>query len=291
VDCGICCLSTMSADLAPFETVAGSTPFLLAQNHPGKVFKPVHPCEKDFYENIQKHPQLLKLVAKYFGTLTLSPSSSCIDNANIEGSEYLVLEDLTHGYIQPCILDVKLGTTHHDLDSSRPSPPRSKYYTTPYLGFCLTGMQVYNVHLATYEYMDKSEGRILDENTVVTKLTHFFHNGKGIRENVIRKLLRKLQQVHLYFENQPAYTFRSTSLLLIYEGMVGTETGDGVDVRLIDFAHAKPNTSTSQVPDEYGYLFGTRNLMKILESIHSKSSAAKNSAPEPEPVAPPSQQS
>lgn len=280
----------MSADLAPFETVAGSTPFLLAQNHPGKVFKPVHPCEKDFYENIQQHPQLLKLVAKYFGTLTLSPSSSCIDNPSIGGSEYLVLEDLTHGYTQPCILDVKLGTTHHDLDSSRPSPPRSKYYTTPHLGFCLTGMQVYNSKNSRYEYMDKSEGRGLDENTVVTKLTHFFHNGQGIRENVIKKLLRKLQQVHTYFKNQPAFTFRSTSLLLIYEGMVDVESGDGVDVRLIDFAHAKPNTSTSQLHDEYGYLFGTTNLMKILENIYAKSSSVKNSAPELEPAAP-SQQS
>lgn len=61
--------------LAPFEkTVAGSTPFLFAQNFPGRVFKPAHPNEKQFYDGIDKHPQLKSLVPKYHGTLTYTPA-------------------------------------------------------------------------------------------------------------------------------------------------------------------------------------------------------------------------
>lgn len=120
--------------LAPFEkTVAGSTPILFAQNFPGRIFKPAHPREKEFYEGIDKHPQLRKLVPKYHGTLTFqpAPSSSSSDHPDItlpdtapptpqKSAEYLVMEDLTYGFTHPCILDVKLGTTHHGIPSRKP---------------------------------------------------------------------------------------------------------------------------------------------------------------------------
>ncbi len=105
------------SSLAPFEkTVAGSTPFLFAQDFPGRIFKPAHPQEKEFYESIDKHPQLRKLVPKYHGTLTYHPAADCNNTPDTNNpAEYLVMEDLTYGFSHPCILDVKLGTTHHGI--------------------------------------------------------------------------------------------------------------------------------------------------------------------------------
>jgi hypothetical protein len=262
----------ISSSLSPFEkAVAGSTPFLFAQDFPGKVFKPVHPCEKGFYEALEakKNASLKKLVPKYFGTLTLKPSEECklSDELRDTPTEYLVLEDLTHDFIHPCILDVKLGITHHDINLEDPHSHllrKSKYITTPSLGFCLTGMQVFKSTTGGFEFMDKIQGRELTETTIASKLHYFFHNGSILRDDVISLLLQRLKHVSMYFENEPDFLFRSTSLLLIYEGQPGSDTR--VDARMIDFAHAKqmPNR---QYRDEYGYLFGTKNLMKILESI------------------------
>jgi len=272
----------MISSLSPFEkAVAGSTPFMFAQDFPGKVFKPAHPREKEFYDSLEKHPQLKKLVPKYYGTLTLKPS---VEFANDHTPiEYLVLEDLTHGFVYPCILDVKLGITHHDIDASSAVTARSsKYISAPALGFCLTGMQVFKVTNGEFNVMDKSEGRDLTEHTIAQKLYYFFHDGNELRQDVITLLLQKLHQVELYFENQPAYTFRSTSLLLLYEGAYSfpattpitnsspspspvPDNPPHVDVRLIDFAHARQNSAGNA--DEYGYLFGTKNLTRILKTL------------------------
>lgn len=280
------------SSLAPFEkTVAGSTPILFAQNFPGRIFKPAHPCEKEFYEGIDKHPQLRKLVPKYHGTLTYQPATSDNHESTQEHShpsEYLVMEDLTYGFSNPCILDVKLGTTHHDIDFNNPlKPPRqSKYITAPALGFCLTGMQVYKqTPTNRYEFMDKAEGRSLTQTTIVDKLTYFFHNGTTVRRDVISKLIQRLLQVATYFENKPAFTFRSSSLLLLYEGRANGENADRVEVKMIDFAHAKrlPVGDNVKFKDEYGYLYGTRNLVRILESIkaHSDSDLLLTTLPSP----------
>jgi len=270
----------MISSLSPFEkAVAGSTPFLFAQDFPGKVFKPVHPREKDFYEALEarKHSSLKKLVPKYYGTLTLKPSEDCKLRAELRDtpSEYLVLEDLTHDFIHPCILDVKLGVTHHDINLEDPRPPilrKSKYLTAPAIGFCLTGMQVFKTTSSRFEFMDKQEGRELTEKTISDKLFYFFHNGNSLREDILTLLLQRLKHVSMYFENEPDFLFRSTSLLLIYEGQPNGEPR--VDARMIDFAHAKQlSVPAHDYKDEYGYLFGTRNLMKILESFLSPTSS------------------
>lgn len=257
--------------LTPFDkTVAGSTSFLFAKNFPGRVFKPAHPREKEFYESIEKHPQLRPLVPKYHGTLTYNPAA-VQDAEPAAPAEYLVMEDLTFGFTHPCILDVKLGTTHHDIDFTKPEkePARqSKYLTAPALGFCLTGMQVYKSSPNRYEFMDKTEGRHLTQATVVDKLFYYFQDGSTVRKDVIDKLIQRLLQVAAYFQNKPEYTFRSSSLLLLYEGCSAAESADRVEVKMIDFAHAKrlPNTN-SEFKDEYGYLYGTNNFIKILENL------------------------
>eukprot|EP01111_Echinosteliopsis_oligospora_P004989 TRINITY_DN1814_c0_g1_i2.p1 TRINITY_DN1814_c0_g1~~TRINITY_DN1814_c0_g1_i2.p1 ORF type:complete len:369 (+),score=116.04 TRINITY_DN1814_c0_g1_i2:139-1245(+) len=298
----------MISSLTPFnKTVAGSTTFHLAQDFPGRIFKPAHPNEKIFYEGLKDHPQLKRLVPKYHGTLTYNPSTvhngnhseegdnndnnnnndnnSSINNssngnsnhhilapttASIQHSEYLVLDDLTFHYSFPCIADIKLGTTHHDIDFTAPSVPlrKSKYLTASSLGFCLCGMQIYNPNKDSYyEFMDKEEGRELTETTVVNKLSHFFMANGDLRKEIIVRLIDRLQQVAAYFETKPEFTFRSTSLLLVYEAKPGAEAK--IDVKMIDFAHAKRLSTELNIHfnDQYGYLFGTKNLINILKTI------------------------
>ncbi|RHY08691.1 hypothetical protein DYB37_007701 [Aphanomyces astaci] len=60
--------------------------------------------------------------------------------------EYLVLGDLTQGYMRPCVLDIKMGTRQHGADAS-PAKARSHSVkcaktTSATLGFRLCGMQI-----------------------------------------------------------------------------------------------------------------------------------------------------
>ncbi|EFA77228.1 hypothetical protein PPL_12438 [Heterostelium album PN500] len=308
-----------------FHVVAGSTPFVRAKEH-GKVYKEATKRERDFYEMVQSSRSSLpiyQLIPRYYGVY----------------NSYIILEDLTSGYSKPCIMDIKLGLTHHDLDLDilYPKPIEnhesleeqqliarlkaqthitkrnkswlvSKYITTPLLGFCLCGYQKYNNNKKEFEKVTKEQGRYLNLTTIREKLLEFFHTGSNLRSDAIECLSQKLTSFKDYFENNPEFKFRSTSLLLIYEGDDSAQQSK-CDIRLIDFAHAttfpphlqafsselsvytpeascedKDNTENCNnndscngfFPIDGGYLFGVSNLLNIITSLSSETSQSSN---------------
>ncbi|KAF2070008.1 hypothetical protein CYY_008678 [Polysphondylium violaceum] len=311
-----------------FNVVAGSTTFM-KYDEGGKVLKTSTPTERDFYISLNKtlDNPLLQLIPKFYGVETR------------DNKEFLILQDLTYGYSKPCIADIKLGLTHHDvnLDTIYPSQSSttdnndndndnnqsyeqliknakslqkkansdswlvSKYITTPKLGFCICGSQKYNLKKQEFEKFQKEQGRTLTECTVIDKIKQFFSNEQSnqIRDDIVHLIVKRLELFKDYFENNPDFRFRSTSILLIYEGDIGSEIK--CDIRLIDFAHAKPfpnhlkqfssrlsnynnsysnsNNSSNEesktiqkeddplFPIDGGFLFGISNLLKIISSF------------------------
>lgn len=73
----------------------------------GTVLKPITKLtngkrEIDFYESLpDKHPELKEFVPQYFGTKSIEVSGKNVD--------CIVLEDLTRGFKELCIMDVKIG--------------------------------------------------------------------------------------------------------------------------------------------------------------------------------------
>ncbi|KAN0026687.1 hypothetical protein ACTFIV_007677 [Dictyostelium citrinum] len=301
-----------------FQVVAGSTPFKKSKEQEGRVFKESTAKEKQFYESLSPNNELSKLIPKFYGTVIQ------------DGKEWIVLEDLTYGYSKPNIMDIKLGLSHHDVDlETIYSPPSSndpnvnfetlkrqanmslhkelyeswllsKYITTPKLGFCVCGSQKHNCYTNQLEKIQKEQGRTFTTITVKDKLYDFFQNGIKFRPEIIESMINRLSLFKDFFENNPDYRFRSTSILFLYEG--DCEFSNRCDIRLIDFTHTKlypshmkphssklshyksidinnidSNTTTTSdfdhetyFPIDGGYLFGITNLLKILNSLKNK---------------------
>lgn len=138
-------------------------------------------------------------------------SISQSDNTNKQ--YFLMLENITSHYTHPCILDLKMGTRQHGDDAS--AEKRSKQMakcaasTSASLGVRLCGMQVYQTEMDYYLKKDKYWGRELNEEGFKNALCRFFNNGSGLRTNVIRTVISKLEQLRRVIEKQSCYRFYS----------------------------------------------------------------------------------
>ncbi|KAF2362485.1 Inositol polyphosphate kinase [Trinorchestia longiramus] len=110
--------------------------------------------------------------------------------------ECILLENLTHIYRVPNVLDLKMGTRQYGDDapeSKRRSQTRkAQHTTTPRLGVRLAGMQVYDRDAKSYVCKNKYVGRELSEDGFQQTLRHFLHNGRRFRTDIVDQIIAKL---------------------------------------------------------------------------------------------------
>lgn len=184
----------------------------------------------------------------------------------------IALEDINRQFINPCVMDCKIGTRHYDDDASaekrRRHIEKANATTTAKCGVRYTGMQSFKRTLrggqdGVFETMDKYHGRTLREEDLVPEATWFFHNNFDVRGDCVQLILNRLIDLRRRLMEQNHFFFYSSSLLLVYEGALNGVVPTRVDVRMIDFAH----TVLSNGSRDDGYLIGINYLIRILSDI------------------------
>jgi len=186
-----------------------------------------------FYETLQntKDPLLAEaksFVPKYHNKLKLF--------VNNREHMFLKLEDLTHGMLKPCIMDVKIGKRTWDpLASPQKRTVEEKKYagSKPFLGLCVPGFQVYKSEGggsggdAIVKRYNKEYGKQLDVNGFRATIALFLNSCVPLGYEI----LKQLYAIRDWFKRQTLFHFYASSLLIVY-----------------DFASIQPNLRSSLSP-------------------------------------------
>lgn len=167
----------------------------------------------------------------------------------------VLLENLTQGFVRPCVSDWKIGTQLYDerdpllTDVKRTRMQRKAAETTSgSFGLRVTGWQTWNTATNTYTRADKAPGRaartledldalwlrVLDGGSAESTLA---------RRNLGKYILRDLGRIK-HVLGTLDLRIRGASVLVIYEGdeaavKARLSSSSPVCLRVIDYAHAR----------------------------------------------------
>ncbi|EJD75448.1 hypothetical protein LOAG_17411 [Loa loa] len=218
-------------------------------------------CEVAFYNNL-KHQNddgdvLTKFsifVPKFYGLKTLRIGGKEV--------EFIVMEDLTHRYKCPCIMDIKMGRVTYDPSATKAKrlSEAVKYPEQETLGFRLTGYRMrFGCNENDLRVRDKQWGRSRNLGNIVDAFREFLSGRFMEKSFVVEQTLEQLYMLRKWFNSQRIYHFYASSILLGYEACV--EQPPNVLVKLIDFSHVFP--ANGAVDDNY--LFGLNSVINIIE--------------------------
>ncbi|CAH1125085.1 unnamed protein product [Ceutorhynchus assimilis] len=190
----------------------------------GLVFKPLlkKDCaerEVKLYERLEASVdrsliEMRRLVPKYHGTQKLQIKGKEID--------FLILEDLTRDFKEPCIMDVKIGRRTwdpHTAPYDKIVSEERKYQACKRdLGFCVPGFQVYKLGDQQPLKFDKEYGKRLDKDTVREAMKLFLNASRGrCCRPLLMQFLAALWQIQHFARAQRRLRLYSTSILLVYD--------------------------------------------------------------------------
>ncbi len=159
------------------------------------------------------------------------------------------MEDVARMYDRPAVMDVKIGirTWYEDAapDYIAKCMDKDACTTQSTLGFKICGMQVYRNSLQGFWRASKQWCKTLTEASVDNALQSFVHNESGLRPIDVYGgpdgVIRQLEQIEEWVKLQNEFSFFSSSILVMYEGLAGKSSdmqhAPNVSVRLVDFAH------------------------------------------------------
>lgn len=218
-------------------------------------------------------------------------------------NEYIIMEDLTHDFINPFIIDLKLGTRQYGINLTPAKIESQKRKcaksTSSSLGVRLCGLQTWEHNKP--QILDKYYGRFLNQQEFMDNIVRFFRLSSGDDNDALFRCLILITEVMgLYVVVQKLNNFRfyGSSVLVAYDGvyenyqdlsykgndmksypLLDTDQGLHVSfedlksiyklhIRLIDFSKTildyKPLGVASK---DYGFLKGLFNLFNYVKLI------------------------
>ncbi|KAF7292352.1 Kinase [Mycena chlorophos] len=321
-------------NIARSPQIGGHTDGVLATEDDMLLIKQALPVELQFYRAIAaaSDPQITALrpwIPRFLGTLTLqgeidpdaptsetnipvkplSESSSSRNDNKDEFGFSLVLENLTHPFSKPNILDIKLGTVLYDENAPPDKVARmiktAETTTTLRTGMRLTAFQVYDNASGDPVLTPKTYGKSISAEQLPEGFERFFPvaGTQGLPAPLLLQILELLREDVQDIRDVLAdieLRMIGASLLILYESDAARaeegikwmlrdpdedeqesedededdEEEDGpprpYDVRLIDFAHTR--FTAGKGPDD-GVLLG---LDTILDQLDRRMAAVRS---------------
>ncbi|XP_059482158.1 inositol polyphosphate multikinase [Neocloeon triangulifer] len=231
------------------------------------VLKPVEKeqhgkMEIDFYRKVSSsnEPVLLELkslVPEFYGTEILTWNDSRVN--------YIVLSNVTHGMVQPCVMDIKIGRQTWDPEASESKKQKEleKYSLLKQsYGFCIPGFQVYDATSGEFKKFGKDYGKSLAPDGVITAFKTFFNLSHERGKETLLHILERLKKIVKWFEEQRHFHFYSSSILIAYDAKA-LSTFPLATVNMIDFAHVFP----AQGQPDANYVAGAQTLVQVLQDV------------------------
>ncbi|KAJ8108461.1 hypothetical protein OPT61_g8157 [Boeremia exigua] len=250
-----------SSKLQAFGNAAAGHDGVLSDESGAVVVKPCTQAEIDFYETVAgSHSDLLPHLPIFMGQVSLdSTADASEDTGTIETADgkverlhgkklatdlHIVLENITHGFKKPNVLDLKLGAQLWD-DKAKPEKRArldkvSAETTSGSLGFRIAGMRTWlgatppevPDDLKSYVEQDKEGGywvynkmygRKFSADDIDEGFNAFFPQNsdaeKARAREVLAYFLGEVKDIQEAFEAKESRMY-SASILLVYEGDV-----------------------------------------------------------------------
>ncbi|KAK9471724.1 uncharacterized protein V1510DRAFT_419440 [Dipodascopsis tothii] len=212
------------SDLVAFQNQAAGHDGVLQSASGHLIIKPSTEAEVEFYESLadDAHADFAALTPTYMGRLDLKLDDPV---AAAKTPVAVVLENATHNFRKPAVLDVKLGKLLTDpattsADKIARLGAVAATTTTGSLGFRIAGMRVWRG--TEYEYFDKTFGRGFTAETVADGFRAFFPAALGPARTarLVEMFAGGLAHVQQVLEASEVRMY-SASVLFVYEGDVG----------------------------------------------------------------------
>lgn len=255
----VCC-STNQEDIMTLNTQGGGHGQLLAAKNSNLgidcVAKPLFKHENHFYRVMSKTP-LVECLPKYCGKTLYN------------GSEYLLIEDLTSGMSSPCIADLKLGTRSFEIGV--PESKRLKQLqnmarsTTPKYAVRLIDVSIRKEGKIEKRW-DRNFGKKASLISFMETMNKFIPSSR--RAEFIEKVENVIEKLTIAKEMYPGSRLYSASLLVVYDS---DNHNTPMRVALIDFAHAycditKSGGKLDAKEFDDNTLLGLRNIVHIFKN-------------------------
>lgn len=226
--------------------------------------------EETFYRVAKmEHPQIYHYMPEYHCTIMN-------DDNNINKDGLIVLEDLTKGMMEPCIVDVKIGFSLEDPEATEEECQRRRLKalgsTSHTLGYRISGIRWIDSHNKEVILRKKD---ILPDMSPLLLFSEWVGAADDINNSNKRDflvdyfikemadLLRTLKQ-HL----PPGAYLRSSSILLIYDKKEFKDSR----MKMIDFAHCdffgndNENKHQNKQQDS-NYIDGLSSLIEMFQRL------------------------
>ncbi|XP_039277962.1 inositol polyphosphate multikinase isoform X2 [Nilaparvata lugens] len=276
----------LESQVAGHEFMCGKIKIGMLKHEDGYLMKPiVRPVQGErelaFYEQVQ---QSSDPILSTFKTFIPEYYGSSVVKVNGTEVKFILLKDMTHGFKEPCIMDVKIGkqTWEPGASAEKEKSEKIKYADSKNaLSFCIPGFQVYDVNSKIYSKFGKDYGKQMDANGVYEALRMFLNHESGASKYILPPVIDQLRTALELFKNQKVFHIYSSSILMAYDAAVlrqlnASDSQNSVQsqqiglkswycVSLIDFAHVVP--ANDQL--DFNYISGIQSLVKVLENIQS----------------------